>query len=126
MKARCCWGLGALGVLAATAVVAAPAQAPSQARAQTPSSLIERVHARALQSFRQGRFSEAYGRFIALADDGHAASARYALWMCENGPALFGSDWDCAPHEIEDWAHAASIPAPAIGARSYRAAGKPR
>jgi hypothetical protein len=65
------------------------------------------MHQRALESFRQGRFPEACGRFVDLANAGHPASARYALWMCEQGPSLFGKDWDCAPHEIEDWAIAA-------------------
>jgi hypothetical protein len=71
--------------------------------AATPSTYAERLHARAVESFRQGRFPQAYGRFINLANAGHPASARYALWMCEQGPTLFGKDWDCAPHEVEDW-----------------------
>jgi hypothetical protein len=74
----------------------------------------ERIHARAVDSFRQGRFPEAYGRFIDLANTGHPASARYALWMCEQGPALFGKDWDCAPHEAEGWALAAGVALPQI------------
>lgn len=77
-------------------------------------------HARALESFRLGRFPEAYGRFIELAEIGHPASARYALLMCEHGPELFGKDWDCAPHQVEAWAQAAGVIAPTIGARSYR------
>jgi len=44
------------------------------------------LHARAAESFRQGRFPEAYGYFIGLANAGHAASDGYALWMCEAGP----------------------------------------
>jgi hypothetical protein len=67
-----------------------------------------------LASFRQGRFPEAYGRFIDLANAGHPASARYALWMCEEGLALFGKDWDCAPHEMEDWAHMAATMSPRV------------
>jgi hypothetical protein len=78
--------------------------------AAAPGTYAERMHARAVESFRQGRFPEAYGRFIDLANTGHPASARYALWMCEQGPALFGKDWDCAPHEAEDWARAAGVP----------------
>lgn len=74
----------------------------------------DRLHANAVEMFRQGRFPEAYGRFIQLANSGHPASARYALWMCEHGPALFGKEWDCAPHEIEDWARLAGVPAPSI------------
>lgn len=82
----------------------------------------ERMHAKALESFRQGRFPEAYGRFIDLANAGHPASARYALWMCEQGMALFGKDWDCAPHEAEDWARSAGVAPSAlsrIGVRQY-------
>ena len=80
------------------------------------------MHAKAVESFRQGRFPEACGRFIGLANAGHPASARYALWMCEQGMALFGKDWDCAPHEAEDWARSAGVaPAalPRIAVRQY-------
>ena len=79
----------------------------------------ERLHANALDSFRQGRFSEAYGRFIALASGGHPASARYALWMCEQGPALFGKDWDCTQDDVDDWAGAAGVHPPRVLPRSY-------
>lgn len=79
----------------------------------------DRLHARAVESFRQGRFPEAYGRFIDLANAGHAQSARYALWMCENGMLLFGKDWDCAPHEVEDWARTAGVAPPLISPPKY-------
>jgi hypothetical protein len=79
----------------------------------------DRLHARAVESFRQGRFPEAYGRFIDLANAGHAQSARYALWMCENGMLLFGKDWDCAPHEVEDWARTAGVARPQISPPKY-------
>ena len=82
--------------------------------AVAPTTLADRLHARALESFRAGRFPEAYGRFMGLANAGHPASARYALWMCEHGLALFGKDWDCAPHEVEDWAMAAGVAVPPI------------
>jgi hypothetical protein len=83
------------------------------------------MHAAAVELFRQGRFPEAYGRFVELANAGHPASARYALWMCENGPALFGKDWDCAPHEIQDWAQLAGVMAPKLAARQYGAPPRP-
>lgn len=72
----------------------------------------ERMYARALDSFRQGRFPDAYGRFSTLANAGHPASALYALWMCDQGLPLFGRDWDCAPHEVEAWLRAAGPMAP--------------
>lgn len=65
---------------------------------------VERVHNRAIVLFRGGRFPEAYGRFVDLANAGHPASAEYALWMCARGPALFGSEWDCSPQEVTAWA----------------------
>lgn len=77
--------------------------------AASPPSHAERMHALALESFRAGRFPEAYGRFIALAQIGHPASARYALWMCEHGLPLFGKNWDCSQEEVEDWARAARV-----------------
>lgn len=110
----------AFGVLLLGA--AAIASGPLQAAPATPAAPIkqaDRLHARALESFRQGRFPEAYGRFVGLANAGHPASARYALWMCENGLALFGKDWDCAPHEVEDWAQLAGVAVPRVVAQSY-------
>jgi hypothetical protein len=86
--------------------------------AAAPSTYEERMHHRALESFRLGRFPEAYGRFIELANTGHPASARYALWMCEQGQPLFGRAWDCAPHELEDWARAAGVAVPRTRGRS--------
>lgn len=75
--------------------------------AAAPATYAERMHGRAVESFRQGRFPEASGRFIDLANKGHPASARYALWRREPCPALFGKEWDCAPHRAKDSAHAA-------------------
>lgn len=65
----------------------------AQAAAPKRSAFLAHAHAGAVDSFRHGRFSEAYGRFIALAHWGDPDGARYALWMCENGAALFGTMW---------------------------------
>lgn len=81
----------------------------AQVRGARPSP-VDLAHARALELFRGARFSEAYGRFIELAEVGHPASARYAIWMCENGTALFNVPWDCAPHQLEDWRALAGDP----------------
>jgi hypothetical protein len=95
------------------------ASTPSEA---TPGgTYADRAHTRAVESFRVGRFPEAYGRFVALAEAGHAPSARYALWMCEQGPTLFGKDWDCSPQQVADWAKAAGVSPPRIEAHSYAA-----
>jgi len=109
--------------LAALAILLVPASWPWAAPppSHAEASYAERMHARALASFRQGRFPEAYGRFIDLANAGHVASARYALWMCEQGSALFGKDWDCTPHEADAWARAIGAPPPRVGVRLYPA-----
>jgi hypothetical protein len=93
-----------------------PAAGPSGIGPGLRPSPVEAAHARALELFRRARFSAAYGRFIELAAVGHPASARYAAWMCENGTALFGVPWDCAPHELEDWRAVADGPARPGGA----------
>lgn len=71
----------------------------------------ERLHTRALASLRQGRFSEAYGRLIGLADAGYVPSAELALWMYQHGTSVFGKDWDSTPEQLKAWAQTAGQPA---------------
>lgn len=87
--------------------------------AQSSVSVAEQLHGQALSSFRQARFPEAYGRFIMLADAGHAPSARMALWMYQNGPSVFGKDWDSSQEQLTAWAQLAGEPAPTMVARHY-------
>ncbi len=89
----------------ALASVAAPAPSTSDT---------ERLHANAVASFRQARFSEAFGRLIPLANAGHAPSAELALWMYTNGPSLFGKDWDSNQDQLAGWAKAARQQAPVM------------
>ena len=58
--------------------------------AQTP---IEHEYAQAVQSFRAGRTSEAYGQFIELANRGDVDAARVALFMNGYGASLYGKHW---------------------------------
>jgi hypothetical protein len=81
-------------------------ESPTRAAAAT-----ERLHTRALASLRQGRFSEAYGRLIGLADAGYAPSAELALWMYQHGTSVFGKDWDSTPEQLKAWAQTAGQPA---------------
>lgn len=83
--------------------------AGSQPAPAAPQNHADHMQARALASFRAGRFPEAYGRFVELANLGHPPAARYALLMCEHGPDLFNKQWDCAQQEIADWAAAAGV-----------------
>ncbi|HEX7889143.1 MAG TPA: hypothetical protein VF522_07270 [Ramlibacter sp.] len=63
-------------------LVAAPAHAGDQEFDQ------------ALQSYRSGRHSDAYGRFLDLAYRGDPDAARIVLFMGEMGPAVFGKEWE--------------------------------
>lgn len=115
--ARCC----AIASMAAAATAAsAQGAVPVRMSAQSePSAQLDAAFGSAIASFRQGQFPDAYGRFIRLANLGHADSARYALLMCEHGLDLFGRDWDCAPHSVEYWARVAGFAAPTIAARRH-------
>lgn len=110
------------------AALAFPMTAPAAPQGGLVSG--DALYAQAMQAFRAGRFPDAYGRFVALADAGHAQAARHALWMCEHGPALFGSQWDCGPSQVEDWAGAAGAQARSPGcpatANTSRGAGHGR
>ncbi len=103
------WWLAAT-FTAATACPAHAAKAPTMA---------ERLYAAAVDSFRGARYPEAFGRFVASADAGHVKSAGIALWMWQQGPELFGKDWDCSPDQLEDWSRLAGVPTPPMQARLY-------
>ena len=89
------------------------------ALAQFAPGAAERLHAHAVASFREARFSEAYGRFIGLADAGHAPAAEHALWMYRSGPSLFGKDWDSSQEQLTAWAKLAGQPAPTMVVVTY-------
>jgi hypothetical protein len=101
------------GLLLGTWALGLTGQGAHPAAPKRP-AFLDQAHARAVESFRQGRFSDAYGRFIALAHLGDPDAARYALWMCADGVALFDTMWDCAPQEVEDWVRTAGIAEPRL------------
>lgn len=76
-----------------------------------------------MASFQQARFSEAYGRFIALADAGHAPAAELALFMAQNATAVFSKDWDVTQEQLTAWAALTGQPAPVLQAHTYLRAG---
>ena len=78
--------------------------AAAQDAAPAPLSSVQKAtQAYAMQSFREQRYSAAYGRLAQLADAGHAPSAQLALVMYRNGPALFGNAWSAAPSQLRMW-----------------------
>jgi len=95
-------------------------QAPTAyAQPAAASRMSEKLHANAVASFRQGRFSEAYGRLINLADAGHVPSAEMALWMYLHGTTVFGKDWDSTPEQLRAWAQTAGQPVQAMAPTVY-------
>jgi hypothetical protein len=89
------------------------------AHAAKATNRAEQLYAAAVDSFRGARYPEAFGRFVALADAGHAKSAGIALWMWQQGPELFGKDWDCSPDQLDDWSRLAGVPTPPMPPRHY-------
>lgn len=102
-------------------LASAQVRAPAQSAAADPrgATMLERLHAQALASFRQGRFPEAYGRLIALADLGHPPSAELALWMYQQGTTVFGKDWDSTPAQLAAWSTATGRPVVTMVPQAY-------
>jgi hypothetical protein len=63
----------------------------------------DRAFDAAVKTYRAGRFSDAYGKFIPLANNGNADAARIVLFMYAHGPLLYGSAWDATAEDIELW-----------------------
>jgi hypothetical protein len=57
----------------------------------------------AIKSYRAGRWSDAYGKLIPLANNGNAQAARIVLFMYAHGPLLYGTAWDASVEDIELW-----------------------
>jgi hypothetical protein len=63
----------------------------------------EREYDDAVRTFRAGRMSHAFGKFIDLANRGDVDSARIALFLHSYGPVLFGKQWDASEQDIAYW-----------------------
>jgi hypothetical protein len=63
----------------------------------------EREYDEAVRTFRAGRMSHAFGKFIDLANRGDVDSARIALFLHSYGPVLFGKQWDAGEQDVAYW-----------------------
>jgi hypothetical protein len=98
--------LCAAAVLAGCAAVQAQGTEPASAGPALGAMSREALDARfreAMRLHRAGRYSAAYGRFIALADTGHLPATRVALEMLRNGRTVYGTDWSAAPSQVVAW-----------------------
>lgn len=84
------------------------AYTPAPGSAQERRQFAEAVHL-----YRSGRWSAAYGRFIALADLGHPNAARIALSMHRDSQSRYGTLWDATPQQLQDWERSARRADPA-------------
>ena len=95
----------AIGLVAVVGAASLLSSAPSHGglpgNGLTTAQLANRDEA--LSAFREGRFPAAYGRFMALADAGHAPSAEISLVMWQHGSELFGHEWGATPKQVQRW-----------------------
>jgi hypothetical protein len=90
----------------ATGTAPPPAAATPWILAETPRAVDAQLalrYDRAVQALRAQDYAGAYGRFADLADQGHAASAQWALAMVSQGPAVFGSEWSATRGQLQRW-----------------------
>lgn len=57
----------------------------------------------AVAQYQKGRYADAYGRFMALANEGDVDAARTALFMLRYGPQLYNAHWDAMPSQVQRW-----------------------
>ena len=85
-------------LVSAFVLAAAAATLPASA-----SRLADAEYDAAVQAFRAGRTSDAFGRFIALANRGDVDAARIALFMHSYGPVLYGKYWEAGKDDLAYW-----------------------
>ncbi len=79
-----------------------PSTAPPD-RPALPRTEFAPTFAEAAESLRNGRYADAYGRFVRLADEGDIDAGRMALLMHALGPKAFGSAWDATAEQLAEW-----------------------
>ena len=87
-------------VLALAGLVFALGQALPAKAFENPT---QREFNEAVQQFKAGRRSEAFGRFIALANRGDVDSARIALHLHTYGSMLYGTQWEAGRDDVDYW-----------------------
>ena len=79
------------------------ATTPPAHAAGAAAAAADREYQEAVQAFRAGRTSDAFGRFIDLANRGDVDSARIALFLHSYGPVLYGKQWDAGSQDVAYW-----------------------
>ena len=87
-------------------VVAANVFGVASARAEelrSPGTEYTQRYDDAVHALGTQRYSAAYGRFAALADEGHSPSALMALAMVTYRPSMSGAQWLVTPTQLQRW-----------------------
>jgi hypothetical protein len=87
-------------------VVAANVFGVASARAEelrSPGTEYTQRYDDAVHALSTQRYSAAYGRFAALADEGHSPSALMALAMVRYRPSMSGAQWSATPAQLQRW-----------------------
>ena len=94
-------GFAACAVLSATLSISH--SAADAAPVQYTGSSAQAGFLQALDEFRDGKRTAAYGHFAQLADAGDAESARMALMLLRHGPRLYNAGWGASQPQIDRW-----------------------
>jgi hypothetical protein len=86
----------AVGFAGSLLFAAAPVRA---GETSAPEGRFQQAH----DAYERNHWRAAFEGFASLADLGHAESARVALQMSRFGPALYGQDFETAPHRQQRW-----------------------
>ena len=70
---------------------------------RTPGAESTRMYEDAMHALSVQRYSAAYGRFAALADQDHAPSALMALAMVTFPPSVSGTRWSATSAQLQRW-----------------------
>ncbi|HEX2545391.1 MAG TPA: hypothetical protein VHL79_10960 [Ramlibacter sp.] len=68
----------------------------------------DQLFLQATAQYRAGRYSDAFGRFLHLANQGDPEAARIVVFMHTFGPPLFGSYWDLHATDVEQFTQLAA------------------
>ena len=93
-------GAAARHLIATVLIVLLPLVAAAQGTSATEQ---ERAYAAAQAEYEVGHYAAAFSAFAALADGGHAESARVAMQMHRYGPSLYQMRFAAGPKQIGRW-----------------------
>jgi ABC-type branched-subunit amino acid transport system substrate-binding protein len=99
-----------LGLSLVVAAASTLAAAPARADEVQPRREFTQRYDDAVAALMTQRYAAAYGRFAALADEGHTPSALMALALVRYRPSTVGGEWSATPAQLRRWSALAAQP----------------